>query len=50
LQASPLAAPGSKKMAVRTLTRFVTIRSGDLFLLDCLGMDRKCKRAKTASQ
>jgi hypothetical protein len=48
LQASPLTAPGSKKMAVRTLPRFVTVRAGDLFLLHNLGMDRKCKHTETA--
>jgi hypothetical protein len=48
LQARALAAPIPEEVAVRTLTRFVTVRAGERFLLRSLGMGRKCKNTKTA--
>src|SRR5258707_15700707 len=50
LQADPLAAPVSEEVAVRTLTRFVTVMGGERFLLRSLGMGRKCKNTNSAPQ
>jgi hypothetical protein len=50
LQARALSAPIPEEVAVRTLTRFVTVRAGERFLLRSLGMGRKCKNTKTAPQ
>ena len=48
VQARSLAAPIPEEVAVRTLTRFVTVRTGKRFMLRGLGVDRKCKYTKTA--
>jgi hypothetical protein len=50
LQARPFAAPVSEEMAVRALTRFVTVRAGGRLLWRSLAMGRKCKHTKTAPQ
>jgi hypothetical protein len=49
-QACPLAAPVSEEVAVRALTRFVTVRAGERLLLRSLGMGRKCKYTKTTPE
>jgi hypothetical protein len=46
----PLSAPVSEQMAVRTLTGFVAIRAGELFLLRSPRVGRKCKYTKTTRQ
>jgi len=43
LQTRPLATPGAKKVTVRDLTSFVTVRAGERFLLSCLRTYRKRK-------
>ncbi len=50
LQARTLAAPIPEEVAVRTLTRLVTVRTGKRFMLSGLGMGRKCKYTKTRPQ
>ena len=43
LKACPLASPVPEEVAVWALTRFVTVRAGERFLLRRLGMGWKCK-------
>src|SRR5260370_42017050 len=50
LQARSLAAPIPEEVAVRALTRLMTVRTGERFLLRGLGMSRKCKYTKAAPQ
>ncbi len=50
LQARPLATPVPEEVTVRALTRLVTIRARERFLLRTLGMSGKCKRIETAPQ
>jgi hypothetical protein len=49
-QVRPLAPPFPEEMAVRALTRFVTVRAGERFLLRCLRTSRKCRYKKTAPE
>jgi len=43
-QACPLAAPTSKQVTVRSLARFVTVRTGNRFLLRSLRTNRKSEQ------
>jgi len=45
-EARPLSSPVSEEMAMRTLPRFVAVRTGNRFLLRSLGMGGKYKYTK----
>ena len=49
-QARPLAAPVPEEVAVRPLTSFVTVRTGERFLLRILRTNRKSEQAYAETQ
>jgi hypothetical protein len=50
-EARPLAVPVAEKVAMRALTRLMTVGSGDgFYLLRSLGMGWKCKQIKSGPQ